>query len=123
VKGTVLIVDDIAMMRSELRRILEEYGMTVVGEAENGRAGVEAYARLKPQVVLLDITMPEMDGLTALKEIRRQDPAARVVMCSALGQQRYLLAAIRSGARDFVVKPFNPERIAGAIRKALQDNR
>jgi two-component system chemotaxis response regulator CheY len=119
-EATVLIVDDIDMMRRELRRIVEEHGMTVAGEAADGREGVDKYGRLKPDVVLMDITMPRMDGLEALMRIRSQDDRACVIMCSALGQQRYILKAIRRGARDFVVKPFKPERITGAIRKALQ---
>ncbi|WP_319562235.1 response regulator [Marispirochaeta sp.] len=118
----VLIVDDLEFMRTALREILEKTEIPVVGEACNGREGVEAFARLQPDVVLLDITMPEMDGLTALKRIRRKDPAARVVMCSALGQETTILKAIRYGARDFVVKPFKPERIVSAVRKALPGN-
>jgi two-component system chemotaxis response regulator CheY len=115
----VLIVDDLEFMRSALREILDTAGIPVVGEACNGVEGVELYSRLDPGVVLLDITMPEMDGLTALRRIRRDDPSARIIMCSALGQEATILKAIRYGARDFVVKPFKPERIVSAVRKAL----
>jgi len=118
-EATVLIVDDIEMMRRELRRIVEDHGMTVAGEAATGREGVDEYGRVQPDVVLMDITMPELDGIEALRAIKAADPEACVIMCSALGQQHYILSAIRSGARDFIVKPFTPERIVGAIEKAL----
>jgi two-component system chemotaxis response regulator CheY len=116
---TVLIVDDIEMMRRELRRIVETHGMQVAGEAVNGLEAVDEYERLQPQVVLMDITMPKMDGLAALRAIKARDPGSCVIMCSAMSQQRYILSAIRSGARDFVVKPFHEERIVSAVRKAL----
>jgi two-component system chemotaxis response regulator CheY len=106
---TVLIVDDIEMMRRELRRIVETHGLEAVDE----------YERLQPQVVLMDITMPKMDGLAALRAIRARDPGSCVIMCSAMSQQSYILSAVRSGARDFVVKPFHEERIVSAVRKAL----
>lgn len=115
---TLLIVDDLAFMRTAIRDISASAGLRVVGEAADGREGVEKYFDLRPDVVLLDITMPVMDGLQALKQIRQGDPHASVVMCSALGQQEYLLKAIQLGARDFIVKPFRPERIVSAVRKA-----
>jgi len=115
----ILIVDDLEFMRTALREILGEAGFTIAGEAENGRLGVERYAALRPDAVLLDITMPEMDGIAALRRIRSADPRACVIMCSALGQESTILKAIRYGARDFVVKPFKPERIVSAVRKAL----
>ena len=115
---TLLIVDDLAFMRTAIRDISASAGLRVVGEASDGREGVEKYFDLRPDVVLLDITMPVMDGLQALKQIRQRDPHASVVMCSALGQQEYLLKAIQLGARDFIVKPFRPERIVSAVRKA-----
>lgn len=120
---SLLIVDDLAFMRTALRDIALEAGLDVIGEAVNGREGVENYFTLRPDVVLMDITMPVMDGLQALRRIRRRDPNAVVVMCSALGQQEYILKAIQWGARDFVVKPFRPERIVSAVQKAARGNR
>jgi len=114
----VLIVDDLAFMREAIRDILENSGITVAGEAPDGAAGIEAYIDLQPDVVLMDITMPVMNGLNALKGIRKKDPNAVVVMCSALGQQEYVIRAIQLGARDFIVKPFRSERIVNAVRRA-----
>ena len=116
----VLVVDDLEFMRDAIRDILEGAGLEIAGEAENGETGVEAYGRLKPDVVLMDITMPVMDGLRALGTIRRDDPEAVVVMCSALGQQEYIIRAIQLGARDFIVKPFRPERVVSAVKKAAR---
>ena len=115
----ILIVDDLEFMRNALREILSDAGIAVAGEACNGLEGVYSYEDLQPDVVLLDITMPEMDGLSALRKIRKKDPAAKVIMCSAMGQESIILKAIRYGARDFVVKPFKPARIVSAVRKAL----
>ncbi|MFO7265667.1 MAG: response regulator [Limnochordales bacterium] len=115
----VLIVDDAQFMRMRLNKLLTEAGHQVV-EAANGREALEQYARHKPDVVLMDITMPEMDGLTALKELKKLDPGAKVVMCSALGQQSAVLEAIKSGASDFVVKPFEPERVLQAVGKLVK---
>jgi len=106
-------------MRMRLNKLLTEAGHQVV-EAANGREALEQYARHKPDVVLMDITMPEMDGLTALKELKKLDPGAKVVMCSALGQQSAVLEAIKSGASDFVVKPFEPERVLQAVGKLVK---
>ena len=114
----VLVVDDLVFMREAITDILENAGIVVSGEAPNGAEGIEAYLRLRPDVVLMDITMPVMDGLRALSGIKRRDPQASVVMCSALGQQRYVIRAIQLGARDFFVKPFRQERIVNAVRKA-----
>ena len=114
----VLVVDDLEFMRQAIADILRDSGIAVTGEAPNGAEGIEAYLKLQPDVVLMDITMPVMNGLQALHGIRRRDPNARVVMCSALGQQRYVIRAIQLGARDFVVKPFRQERIVSAVRKA-----
>jgi two-component system chemotaxis response regulator CheY len=116
----VLVVDDLAFMRDAIRDILENAGIGVVGEAADGAACIEAYAELEPDVVLLDITMPVMNGLDALRTIRSSDPEAVVVMCSALGQQEHIIRAIQLGARDFVVKPFRPERIISAVKKAAR---
>lgn len=113
----VLITDDALFMRTALKNILTENGFEVVGEAENGAESVEMYASLKPDVVLMDITMPEMDGIEALRAIRAVDPQARVVMCTAMGQKSLVVEAIGAGARDFVVKPFEAQRVVDAINK------
>ena len=115
----VLIVDDAAFMRMMLRDILAKNGFEVVGEAENGKVAVQMYGDLKPDVVTMDITMPEMDGIAAVKEIKAADPAAKIVMVSAMGQQAMVIEAIRSGAADFIVKPFQPDRVLEALGKAL----
>jgi two-component system chemotaxis response regulator CheY len=115
----VLIVDDAAFMRMMLRDILAKNGFEIAGEAENGKMAVQMYNELKPDVVTMDITMPEMDGIAAVKEIKESDPAAKVVMVSAMGQQAMVIEAIRSGAADFIVKPFQPDRVLEALGKAL----
>ncbi|MDR3254607.1 MAG: response regulator [Synergistaceae bacterium] len=115
----VLIVDDAAFMRMMLRDILAKNGFEVVGEADNGKVAVQMYGELKPDVVTMDITMPEMDGIAAVKEIKAADPDAKVVMVSAMGQQAMVIEAIRSGAADFIVKPFQPDRVLEALGKAL----
>lgn len=116
----VLVVDDLAFMRDAIRDILLRSGFDVIAEAENGEVALKCYLELHPDVVLLDITMPVMDGITALAKIRRIDPHAIIVMCSALGQQEHIIRAIHLGARDFIVKPFRAERIVSAIRKSLR---
>lgn len=115
----VLIVDDAAFMRMMLRDILTKNGFEVVGEADNGKIAVQMYNELKPDVVTMDITMPEMDGIAAVKEIKTADPNAKIVMVSAMGQQAMVIEAIRSGAADFIVKPFQPDRVLEALGKAL----
>ncbi len=114
----ILIVDDLVFMRTAIREIAESGGLIVAGEAENGREGIQRFLECSPDVVLMDITMPEMDGITALHRIMALDPKARVVMCSALGQTEYILRSIQLGARDFVVKPFKPERLLSAVKRA-----
>jgi two-component system chemotaxis response regulator CheY len=116
---SVLIADDAAFMRMMIKNILTEAGYEIAGEAENGAVAVTKYKELKPDLTTMDITMPEMDGLAALKEIRSADPAARVVMCSAMGQQSMVIESIQAGAKDFIVKPFQPDRVLEAIQKAL----
>lgn len=118
--ATIMIVDDAAFMRMMLKDILTKNGFTVVGEAENGMLAVEKYQELQPNLTIMDITMPEMDGLQAVKEIRKQDSKARIIMCSAMGQQSMVIEAIQSGAKDFVVKPFQAERVVEAVTKALK---
>ena len=115
----ILIVDDAAFMRMMLKNILTSNGFEIVGEAENGVQAVEKYKELKPDLVTMDITMPEMDGIAAVKEIMKIDPNARIVMVSAMGQQVMVIEAIQAGAKDFVVKPFQPDRVLEAINKAL----
>jgi two-component system chemotaxis response regulator CheY len=115
----VLIVDDAAFMRMMIKDILEKNGFSVVGEANNGIKAVELYKQEKPDVVTMDITMPDMDGIEAVKAIKAFDPAAKVIMCSAMGQQTMVMDAIRAGARDFIVKPFQADRVLEAIRKVL----
>lgn len=116
--ATILVVDDAAFMRLRAVKLLTEAGHTVL-EAENGRVAVDMYNAQRPDAVLMDITMPEMDGLEALSEIRRSDPSAKVAMLTAIGQQSIVMDAIRRGARDFVVKPFAPDRVLGAVARLL----
>ena len=115
----VLVVDDAAFMRKVLSDALAKGGHEVVGEAANGIEAVSRYQELHPDVTTLDITMPEKDGLAALREILAVDPGAKVVMCSALGQESKVLESIKSGAKDFVVKPFQADRVLEAVGKAL----
>lgn len=115
----ILIVDDAAFMRMMIKDILEKNGYNVVGEAENGNVAVEKYKELNPDLVTMDITMPEKDGITALKEIKEYDPDAKVIMCSAMGQQAMVIDAIQAGAKDFIVKPFQADRVLEAVSKAL----
>lgn len=115
----VLICDDAAFMRMMIKDILTKNGYTVAGEAENGVKAVEKYNEVKPDLVLMDITMPEMDGIEALRKIKEQDPSAVVVMCSAMGQQAMVIESIQAGAKDFIVKPFQPDRVLEAVSKVL----
>ena len=113
----ILITDDALFMRVTLKNILTQRGFEVVGEAQNGRESVEMYQSLKPDLVTMDITMPEMDGLQALKEIKAIDPNAKVIMCTAMGQKNMVVEAIQAGAKDFIVKPFQPDRVVDAVKK------
>lgn len=115
---SVLVVDDLEMMRQAITEVLRKNGIRVAGEAYNGRAAVQMYSTLKPDVVLLDIMMPVMDGLEALRRLKSLDPDARIIMCSSMSGQKYVLRAIQLGARDFIVKPFQPQRIVSSVRKA-----
>jgi two-component system chemotaxis response regulator CheY len=116
----ILIVDDAGFMRSMLKDIVTRDGFEVVAEADNGITAVELYKEHKPDAVTMDITMPEMDGVRALKEIMSYDSDAKVVMCSAMGQQTMVVEAIRLGAVDFIEKPFQTERVITALKKALK---
>jgi len=116
---TVLICDDAIFMRTMIGDILKQAGFEVVGEAETGLQAVEKYRELKPDFVTMDIVMPDMGGIDAVREIVQEDPAAKVLMCSAMGQQALVIEAIQAGARDFVVKPFQPSRVLEAVQRVL----
>jgi len=115
----VLIADDLKFIKLVLRELVEKAGFRVVGEASNGQEAVELYKDKRPDVVLMDITMPKMDGLSALKQILKIDPQAKIIMCSALGQQSLIVQALQLGAKDFIVKPFREDRVIAAIKKIL----
>ena len=115
----ILIVDDAAFMRMMIKDILTKNGYEVVGEAANGIQAVELYKAHNPDLVTMDITMPEMDGIEAVKQIKAVNPGAKVIMCSAMGQQAMVIDAIQAGAKDFIVKPFQPERVLESIRKVI----
>ncbi len=115
----ILICDDAAFMRMMIKDILTKNGYDVVGEAANGAEGVEKYSQLKPDLVMMDITMPEMNGIDALKKIKENDSSANVIMCSAMGQQAMVIESIQAGAKDFIVKPFQVERVIEAVQKAI----
>ncbi len=115
----VMIVDDAAFMRMMIKDILTKNEYEVVGEAENGAKAIEKFKELKPDLVIMDITMPEVDGIQAVKEIKNIDNDAKIVMCSAMGQQAMVIEAIQAGAKDFIVKPFQADRVIEAVKKAL----
>ena len=115
----ILICDDAAFMRMMIKDILGKNGYNVAGEAENGLKAVEKFKELSPDLVLMDITMPEMDGIAALKEIKKIDAGAKVIMCSAMGQQAMVIESIQAGAKDFIVKPFQAERVIEAVKKVV----
>jgi Response regulator containing CheY-like receiver, AAA-type ATPase, and DNA-binding domains len=116
---SILICDDAAFMRMMIKDILTKNGYAVAGEAENGVKAVEKYNETKPDLVMMDITMPEMDGIQALKKIKAADPSANIIMCSAMGQQAMVIESIQSGAKDFIVKPFQADRVLEAVKKAV----
>ena len=115
----IMVVDDAAFMRMMLKDILTKGGYEVVGEAENGLKAVDKYKELTPDLVLMDITMPELDGIGAVRQIKGIDPNAKIIMCSAMGQQAMVLESIQAGAKDFIVKPFQADRILEAVSKAV----
>ena len=115
----ILICDDAAFMRMMIKDILTKNGYNVAGEAENGMKAVEKFKEVNPDLVLMDITMPEMDGIQALKEIKKLDGGAMVIMCSAMGQQAMVIESIQAGAKDFIVKPFQAERVIEAVKKVV----
>jgi len=116
---TVLVVDDAIFMRTMIGDILRQAGFEVVGEASSGVEAVQKYKELKPDLVTMDIVMPDMGGIDAVREIIKEDPEAKILMCSAMGQQGLVVEAIQAGARDFVVKPFQPSRVIEAVQRLL----
>ena len=116
--ATVMIVDDALFMRKKCAQVLSQNGYGVI-EASNGQEAITAYQKEKPDCVLLDITMPDMDGIEALKELLKVDPAAKISMCSAMGQQGIVIEALKLGAKDFVVKPFDVTRVIGSVKKMI----
>lgn len=116
---TVLICDDAIFMRAMIGDILRQAGFDVVGEAETGTQAVEKYRELKPDLVTMDIVMPDMGGIDAVRAIMAEFPAAQILMCSAMGQQALVVEAVQAGARDFVVKPFQPSRVLEAVQRVL----
>jgi len=116
----VLIVDDTAFMRKLLKNILFSAGFDIAGEAENGKQAVELYKQLKPDIVTMDIVMPEMNGIEALKEIKKIDPNAKVVMCTAVGQEQMMKMAIKLGAKGYIVKPFQAPKVIEELKKVAR---
>ena len=116
---SVLICDDAIFMRTMLGDILQQAGFDVVGEAETGSQAVEKYRQLKPDLVTMDIVMPDMGGIDAVRAIVKEDPSAKILMCSAMGQQQLVVEAVQAGAKEFVVKPFQPSRVLEAVKRLL----
>lgn len=116
----ILIVDDAKFMRLTLTRIITKANHEVVGEGENGREAIELYRKLQPDILTLDITMPEMSGIEAIKEIKKEFPQAKIIICSAMGHQKMIVEAIEAGAKDFIVKPFDEGRVIDAINRVLR---
>jgi two-component system chemotaxis response regulator CheY len=115
----ILVVDDAIFMRSMIRDIFARSPFVIAGEAENGLEAIEMYKELRPDITTMDIVMPEVDGITALKEIIRLDAQAKVIMCSALGQESLIAESIEAGAKDFIVKPFQPNKVLKVVRSVL----
>ncbi|MCX7922385.1 MAG: response regulator [Clostridia bacterium] len=115
----ILIVDDAAFMRMMIKDILSKNGYEIAGDAENGAKAIEKYKELVPDLVIMDITMPEVDGVTAVREIKKINSDAKIIMCSAMGQQAMVIESIQAGARDFIVKPFQAERVVEAVKKVI----
>ena len=116
----VLVADDAAFMRQMIREIIEPEGFEVVGEASDGVEVVESYHELEPDLVMMDIVMPKCSGIDAVKEIVAKAPAARIVMCSALGQETLVMEALQAGAQDFIVKPFKPDAVLSILKKVSE---
>jgi two-component system chemotaxis response regulator CheY len=119
-KGRVLLADDALFMREMIREIIEPDGFEVIGEATDGIEAVEQFRRLQPDIVTMDIVMPRLSGIDAVERIVQLDPSAKIIMCSALGQEALVMEALKAGAKDFVVKPFKPEDVLGTLNKVLE---
>ncbi|MGG1517848.1 response regulator [Paenibacillus oryzisoli] len=115
----IMIVDDAAFMRLSLKQILTANNLEVVAEAQTGKEAIYAYEIYRPDIVIMDITMPDMDGIEAVKGIKELDPKAKIIMCSAMGQQQMIIKAMEAGAIDFIVKPFHNNRVIGSVTNAL----
>jgi two-component system chemotaxis response regulator CheY len=115
----ILVVDDAAFMRMMIKDVLTKNGYEILGEAENGQKAIEKFKELSPDLVIMDITMPEVDGIQAVKEIKKIDANAKIIMCSAMGQQAMVIESIQAGARDFIVKPFQADRVVEAVKKVI----
>ena len=115
----ILITDDALFMRVTLKKLLTDNGYEIAGEAANGQEAVEQYAACRPDLVLMDITMPVMDGIAATRSIKGSDPSANVVMCTAMGQKNMVMEALQAGAKDFIIKPFQPDRVLESIKKLI----
>lgn len=115
----ILLVDDAAFMRMMIKDILVKNGYDVAGEAENGAKAIEKYRELTPDLVIMDITMPELDGIQAVREIKKLNNDSKIIMCSAMGQQAMVIESIQAGARDFIVKPFQADRVLEAVKKVI----
>ncbi|HEY5583605.1 MAG TPA: response regulator [Ruminiclostridium sp.] len=116
---SILIVDDAAFMRMMIKDILSKNGYEIAGDADNGLKAIEKFKELTPDLVIMDITMPEMDGVTAVREIKKINSEAKIIMCSAMGQQAMVIESIQAGARDFIVKPFQADRVVEAVKKVI----
>lgn len=119
--ANILIADDAIFMRASIKKLVEESGHTVIGEAADGEEAINKFTELKPDVIILDITMPNTDGIEALKRIKAIDPAAKIIICSAVGQPAIIAKAIESGAREFIVKPFESAHLLAAIEKIMRN--
>ena len=119
-KGRVLLADDALFMREMIREIIEPDGFEVIGEATDGIEAIEQFRRLQPDIVTMDIVMPRLSGIDAVERIIQLDPSAKIIMCSALGQEALVMEALKAGAKDFVVKPFKPEDVLGTLQKVLE---
>lgn len=117
----VMIVDDAMFMRTMLKEIFKGIGLSIVAEAENGKEAIELFKKHRPKLITMDIVMPDMDGITAVKEILKLDEEARIIMCSALGQEAFVMESIEAGARDFIVKPFTPDEIKEVVGRVMED--
>ena len=117
--NTILVVDDTAFMRMMIKNVVQKHGYQVIGEAGDGEEAIAKYKELHPDLVTMDITMPKLDGISAIKAIVEYDPQAKIIVCSAMGQKNMVIEALKSGAKDFLVKPFEADRVIEALQKAV----